>query len=251
MVRRNSDQWFRFYVRTLNNPKVQRLPSKTFKEWVNLLCLAKETDGLLPPVEDISFRLRLSKSKTEALLNTLESNGLIDGDRMHDWNEMQYPSDSSTLRVKQHRERAKKQQSNVSSNVSVTPQIRSETETETELPPIRGESEGGEMPQDFTQKILDQWETCGFTQSLNILEAEKWADLMFHQMPFGKISAGIKDFLIRIKAGRYKKPKSYAASVLRNGGLETFLDTPTPKTLKQRVAEMEEISKEMRKEGTL
>ena len=58
----NSDPWFRFYVRTLNNPKVQRLPGNIFKGWLNLLCLAKETDGSLPPVEDISFRLRLSKS---------------------------------------------------------------------------------------------------------------------------------------------------------------------------------------------
>ena len=250
-MKKNSDPWFRFYVRTLNNPKVQRLPGNIFKGWVNLLCLAKETDGLLPPVEDISFRLRLSKAKTEALLNALRINGLIAENRMHDWDEMQYPSDSSTERVKRHRERVKEQPRNVSCNVPVTAQIRTETETETELPPNRGEYEGGGMPPDFTQEILNQWEACGFTQSLNILEAEKWADSMFRQLPSGKISAGIKGFLIRIKAGRYKKPKSYAASVLRNGGLESFLEIPTPKTLKQRVAEMEEISEEMRKEGTL
>ena len=124
MVGRNSDPWFRFYVRTLNNPKAQRLPGGTFKGWVNLLCLAKETDGTLPPVEDVSFRLRLSKAKTESLLNTLRSNGLIDGDRMHDWDHMQYPSDSSTERVKRHRERAKEPTRNVSSNVSGTAQTR-------------------------------------------------------------------------------------------------------------------------------
>ena len=77
---------------------------------------------------------------TEALLNTLRSNGLIDENGMHDWEEMQYPSDSSTERVKRHRERAKEHLCNVPSNVSETAQIRldseeiqrrEETETET------------------------------------------------------------------------------------------------------------------------
>ena len=136
-LKRNSDPWLRFYVRTLNNPKVQRLPGNAFKGWVNLLCLAKEYDGALPPVEDISFRLRLSNRRVETLLKSLRLKGLVDGDRMHDWDEMQYHSDSSTERVKQHRERAKAHHRNVSSNVSVTPQTRVdktrvETETETE-----------------------------------------------------------------------------------------------------------------------
>ena len=139
-LKRNSDPWLRFYVRTLNNPKVQRLPGNAFKGWVNLLCLAKEYDGALPPVEDISFRLRLSNRKVETLLKSLRLKGLVDGDRMHDWDEMQYHSDSSTERVKQHRERAKAHPRNVSSNVSVTAQrreeeIRVETETEKEPEP--------------------------------------------------------------------------------------------------------------------
>ena len=140
-MQRNSDPWFRFYVRTLNNPKAQRLPGGDFKFWINLLCLAKETDGSLPPIEDIAFRLRLSKPKAETLLKSLRLKGLIDENRMHDWDELQYPSDSSTARVKQHRKRAKEHHGNVSSNtpgnVSVTAQSRVdksrvETETETE-----------------------------------------------------------------------------------------------------------------------
>ena len=147
-VTRNSDPWFRFYVRTLNNPKAQRLSSGDFKGWVNLLCLAKEYDGDLPSVEDVAFRLRLSKRKVETLLKSLRSNGLVDGDRMHDWDEMQYPSDSSTERVKRHRERAREHPSNVSSNVPVTVQSRVEerrvdTEAETETDQSREETPKG------------------------------------------------------------------------------------------------------------
>ena len=147
-MRRNSDPWLRFYVRTLNNPKVQQLPPSEFKGWVNLLCLAKEFDGALPPVEDIAFRLRLSKRKAETLLKSLQFKGLLDGDTMHDWDEMQYPSDSSTERVKQHRERKRNVSGNVptvSSNVPVTVQSRVDksetvTETETEVPATKTKS---------------------------------------------------------------------------------------------------------------
>ena len=144
-MRRNSDPWLRFYVRTLNNPKAQRLPGNIFKGWVNLLCLAKETEGHLPPVEDVSFRLRLTPSKAKSLLNTLRSNGLIDGYKMHDWDEMQKPSDSSTERVQRHRERNKEQACNVPSNVSETAQSREDKSREDKsreeppLPPV-GES---------------------------------------------------------------------------------------------------------------
>ena len=150
---RNSDPWFRFYVRTLNNPKVQRLSSGDFKGWVNLLCLAKEYDGALPSVEDVEFRLRLSKRKVETLLKSLRSNGLVDGDRMHDWDEMQYPSDSSTKRVRQHRERAKELPRNVSSNVPVTVQRRveeSRVETDIEKPPLPPARKLADVPEGFT-----------------------------------------------------------------------------------------------------
>ena len=154
-MRRNSDPWFRFYVRTLNNPKVQQLAASDFKGWVNLLCLAKEYDGALPPVEDIAFRLRLSKRKAETLIKSLEFNGLIDGDRMHDWDEMQYHSDSSTERVKRYRERQRNVPTNVPTvpfNVSETAQRQRRTETETEAE-TEAETET-EVPATKTKSVL-------------------------------------------------------------------------------------------------
>ena len=111
-------------------------------------------------------------------------------------------------------------------------------------PPNGGKLEG-ELPPDLTQLVLTQWQSL-FTEPLNILEAEKWADLIICQLPDGKGASGIKDFMVRIKAGGYKKPKAYAATVLRNGGLEDFLAKPAPKTPEQRLAEIEEISRSMK-----
>ena len=104
---------------------------------------------MIPSVEDVAFRLRLSKSKAESLLSTLKTSSLIDGDRMHDWDDFQYSSDSSTERVKRHRERNMERFSNVSSNVSETVQSRTEQNRNrniTEEPPIspKGDDSGFE-----------------------------------------------------------------------------------------------------------
>ncbi len=100
--------WFRFYTDVLNDPKVQRLPAETFRAWVNLLCLAKEHDGVLPDLPDVAFALRVSEEEAGGWLDELESRGLLDRDELsrrfpHNWEGRQYASDSSTERVRRHR----------------------------------------------------------------------------------------------------------------------------------------------------
>ena len=88
-------RWFRFYTEALDDPKVQRLPCELFKHWVNLLCLAGRCDGrgLLPPMEDIAFGLRLSEEQVGRACMDLCERGLLDYDpheqryRMAAWGE--------------------------------------------------------------------------------------------------------------------------------------------------------------------
>src|SRR5262245_24583875 len=100
--------WLRLYTSVLDDPKVQRLPAEQFKGWVNLLALTKENDGLLPSIEDIAFRLRMTDEEAESLIETLVKRGLLesDGERLtpHNWNGRQYKSDVSTERVQRFRE---------------------------------------------------------------------------------------------------------------------------------------------------
>jgi len=134
------NQWLRLYTSVLDDPKVQRLPAEQFKAWVNILCLAKENDGLLPDVGDIAFRLRMLEADAQSLVDKLLSCGLLDvtenGLMPHAWNERQFQSDSSTPRVKRHRERFGNVSPPKMYTVPVTPQIqiqsREETETEAE-----------------------------------------------------------------------------------------------------------------------
>ena len=57
----NFGRWFRFYIRSLDDLKVQAMSGDLFKTWVNLLSLAAEQDGALPDIATIAFRLRLSE----------------------------------------------------------------------------------------------------------------------------------------------------------------------------------------------
>lgn len=125
--------WFRMYTEVLNDPKAQRLSGDDFKGWVNLLCLAKEHDGTLPPLPDIAFALRMSEKQAGKLLDTLLSAGLLDdtetGVEPHNWSGRQYKSDVSTERVKRFRKRSAKQDEAVT---ATPPETESETDTETE-----------------------------------------------------------------------------------------------------------------------
>jgi hypothetical protein len=130
-------RWFRFYDEALNDPKVQRLQGEAFKAWVNLLCLASKNDGILPPIGDIAFALRLSEDAVSELLNNFYSLRLLDeverndapiGYTPHNWCGRQYKTDNAdpTNTKRQQRFRARKR--NGKRNGNVTAEKRPDTE---------------------------------------------------------------------------------------------------------------------------
>jgi hypothetical protein len=130
-------RWFRFYDEALNDPKVQRLQGEAFKAWVNLLCLASKNDGILPPIGDIAFALRLDEDAVSSLLNDFYSLQLLDeverndapiGYTPHNWTGRQYKTDNAdpTNSKRQQRFRARKR--NGKSNGTVTAEKRPDTE---------------------------------------------------------------------------------------------------------------------------
>lgn len=129
--------WFRFYDEVVNDPKVQLLAAPLFKAWINFLCIAnKHSDrGALPELEQIAYRLRVTKPRAEMMLNQLVLAGLFEWKdgvcRAHNWRGRQFQSDATTERVKQWRQ----QQRNVSVTVDATPQIQNRDRTETEQTP--------------------------------------------------------------------------------------------------------------------
>lgn len=118
--------WMRLYCGVINDPKVQRLPPHLFKAWINVLCLAGSNGGSLPAIEDTAFALRMPVDECAKVVDDLIAARLVDvrADKVmepHDWSVWQYESDSSTERVRKHRENKAKTRCNVSCNVSETP----------------------------------------------------------------------------------------------------------------------------------
>jgi hypothetical protein len=177
-------RWFRMYTRVVHDPKLQRLPLPLFRAWVNILCLAKDNEGRVPSVEDLSFHLKVPNKAVQKILDGLQKAELIDrtknGFIPHDWDDWQYQSDSSTARVRKHRsERSaplvsfngteKKEgvgvpvtTSEQNGNVSVTP---SETEAETEAETEQTDGGAGDVDQAVEQIrdwlhefMLGEWE---------------------------------------------------------------------------------------------
>lgn len=122
-----SARWFRFYADAMRHPKVAKLPDATFRLWVQLMCVAAENNGRIPSAADLKFMLNRRLDHLLKGLDDLIRASLIDplgdGYEPHSWNERQYKSDTSTDRVRKHREKR---------NVSETPP---ETEAETDIEP--------------------------------------------------------------------------------------------------------------------
>lgn len=145
---KTKNQWFRFYSEVLNDHKVQSLDPTTFKGWINLLCLTNEHNGVLPAVEEIAFKLRLSQHSARELIDILVLHALIDiepdGSLVpHNWTGRQFRSDLSTERVRKHRKNKRKKPGETQGNVSETPsETESEAETDTEADKIAAAAAG-------------------------------------------------------------------------------------------------------------
>lgn len=138
-------RWFRIYDDVLDDPKVQRLSGDLFKTWMNLLCLASKQGGILPPVDDIAFRLRISARDAQQRIEDLILAGLVDirpdgKQEPHNWPSRQMPSDSSTERSRKHRDKKRNatatlQQRECNGLEEIREEIEPEPEEETDSEP--------------------------------------------------------------------------------------------------------------------
>lgn len=138
-------RWWRAHDEAIDDPKLQRLPGDLFKAWFNLCCLTSANGGILPAIEDVAFKLRVSEKRAIEILEDLSARGLIDEIegkmQPHNWDVRQFKSDVSTDRVNRFRKRHR----NVSPAVSETPP---ETETETEKKDSEANASGADAPID-------------------------------------------------------------------------------------------------------
>jgi len=102
--------WIKLYHETINDPKIHRMQDWVFRRMIEFFLLAgmNDEDGLLQPVEDIAFHLRLSEDQVEEGLRALSKVGVTTltdrGWVVTNFSKRQAPV-SSTERVRQFRKR--------------------------------------------------------------------------------------------------------------------------------------------------
>ena len=229
--------WLRLYTDILHDPKVQRLPDNRFKGWVNILCLAKENDGLLPSIEDIAFQLRISEAETESLVEELVSRGLLDltqGGLLapHNWDGRQFKTDVSTERVKRCREQKR--------NVSETPpetesRDRADTDTEQKEEASRAKPRSVRRPSQCDEQFLLELQTNPAYAGLDV-------QTLYHKMVVWCQNKGKQPTRMRLINWLNREERPMTAPTPQNGGTNGRYQGTRKETPNQRNArELDEL----------
>lgn len=108
--------WWRAQNTCVDHAKLILLSDKAHRNWFNLNCIANANGGVLPDLQTIAVKLRVSESRAAAAISELVSKRLFDQreDRSfvpHDWNEWQFKTDLADMtnaeRQKRHREKSR------------------------------------------------------------------------------------------------------------------------------------------------
>ncbi len=188
-------RWFRLYTDAMRDPKVGRLSDKDFRLWVELLSVAAENDGHIPPVDDLRIILKRRLDHLSSAVDRLISIGLIDcladGYAPHNWEKRQYKSDVSTARVRKYREKG---------NVSETA-----PDTDTDTDNTLAKASGADAPSD--KAFWDSAKAYLGPSSGSLIG--KWS------RDYGK--AQTASAITAAQLERAADPKSYIMGILRKG----------------------------------
>ena len=129
--------WFRMYSEFASDPKVQSMSEAMQRRLMMLLCLRCSNTLVTLQDDEIAFALRISEedlAQTKVLF--IKKSFINDAWEILQWDKRQFVSDSSATRVARHRaakkeaEEAAKNTAENECNVTVTPQNRTDTDTE-------------------------------------------------------------------------------------------------------------------------
>ena len=106
--------WWRAQNSCVDHAKLILLSDKAHRNWFNLNCLANAHGGVLPNLETVAVKLRITPARAAAAISELVAKRLFDkrddGSFVpHDWNEWQFKTDAddATNAERQRKHRAK------------------------------------------------------------------------------------------------------------------------------------------------
>jgi hypothetical protein len=153
-----ANPWFRLYSEFAHDPKVQMLPEAMQRRYVMLLCLrCSETLETLHETE-LAFQLRLDETELLETKKLFISKNFIDKNwNILNWNKRQFVSDSSTMRVRKHRDK-KKQVGN--DDETLQKQSSNALDTDTDKKQIQIHKNKATVvacPPDVSQQVWNDW----------------------------------------------------------------------------------------------
>lgn len=192
--------WFRFYAETVSDRKIRRLKVEHRWLWVVVLCAARQSpiEGYLVLSEresidatDLADLGALPERTVTSGLEALNDAGLIEWDAnlgawmVPKWSERQFKSDTSTDRVRAHRERSKGDDGNgdgtlqgrSGSGGGNAPETETETETDV-TPPTPPRSARG-APADLSERRSEKQQQPWFGEEP---AAQGWGDTAVAQL---------------------------------------------------------------------
>lgn len=150
--------WFRLYHEFATDPKVQSLSEAMQRRLIMLMCLRCSNTLETLQEQDICFALRIDETELATTKAVFIQKKFIDEHwAILQWDKRQKPSDSSTERVRKHRE-AQKQLQERPCNVTETAQSREDKKREEikDKPASRTKSPKTAMPENFevSQRVV-------------------------------------------------------------------------------------------------
>lgn len=212
-----SNQWFRMYSEFANDPKVQMLSEIYQRRLVMMFCLRCNGHETLQD-KHVAFQLRVIETEWQETKAEFIARGFIDNDnKLLNWDKRQFRSDSSTERVRKHRNGAKQPHETIC-NVSVTPQIQNRTDTEQKAQPRAEET----FFQKCREYILEKFPLPGLgisdSSPIHLWQANGY-DFERHIKP-----------VVDSKAARGAKPGSfsYFTPAIENAAQQKITAAPKP-----------------------
>jgi hypothetical protein len=93
-------RWWRAQNSCVDNAKLIKLNDRAHRNWFNLNCVANEHGGVLPDLETVAIKLRVTAPRAAAAIAELVAKKLFDQREdgsfvPHDWNQWQYKTDEA------------------------------------------------------------------------------------------------------------------------------------------------------------
>lgn len=155
--------WFRLYAEFSTDPKVQMMSEAMQRRLVMLFCLqcgnGIETFHETERETSIAFAMRVSAEEIAATKGEFLRRGFINEDwTLRNWSSRQYASDSSTERVRKHREKQKQGEGDAGNEVkrfsNGPEQIQNRTDTEQKEQKLSARHDARAKPVDESPVVI-------------------------------------------------------------------------------------------------